>query len=50
MAASGLDLPAIMQAGRWKTPQMVSRYIEHVQARKGGAAKLFALQDRITVA
>ena len=47
MSASGLDLPAIMQAGRWKSPQMVSRYTEHLQARKGGAAKLFALQHRI---
>lgn len=47
MSASGLDLPAIMQAGRWKSPQMVSLYTEHLQARKGGAAKLFALQNRI---
>jgi len=47
MTASGLDLPAIMQAGRWKSPQMVSRYTEHLQARKGGAAKLFALQHRL---
>jgi integrase len=46
MAASGVDLPAIMQAGRWKSPQMVSLYTEHLQARKGGAAKLFALQNR----
>jgi site-specific recombinase XerD len=47
MVANGLDLPAIMQAGRWKSPQMVSRYTEHLQARKGGAARLFALQHRI---
>ena len=47
MTASGLDLPAIMQAGRWKSPQMVSRYTEHLQARQGGAAKLFALQHRL---
>lgn len=48
MAASGVDLPAIMQAGRWKSPQMVSLYTEHLQARKGGAAKLFAHQHRLT--
>lgn len=48
MAASGVDLPAIMQAGRWKTAQMVSLYTEHLQARKGGAAKLFAHQHRLT--
>ena len=47
MAAFGIELSAIMQAGRWKTATMVSRYTEKLVARRGGAAKLAALQNRL---
>jgi len=46
MATSGIDLAAIMQAGGWKTPAMVARYIERLNARQGAAARLAALQNR----
>jgi len=37
----------VMQAGGWKSPAMVARYTEHLQARRGAMAKLAALQDRL---
>jgi hypothetical protein len=47
MATAGIDLVSIMQAGGWKTPNMVARYIERLNARSGAAAKLAAIQGRI---
>lgn len=46
MVASGFSLPEVMQAGGWKSPDMVARYSEHLQARNGAAAKLAAIQNR----
>jgi len=46
MAAAGVELPAVMQAGGWKSPTMPARYSERLQARKGGAAKLARVQGR----
>ena len=46
MVAAGIELPAILQAGRWSTPAMVSRYGERLLARRGGAAQLARLQQR----
>ena len=47
MAASArIELPAIMQAGGWKSPQMVALYTRKQAARKSGAAKLAELQNR----
>ena len=46
MVAGGIELPAILQAGRWKTTAMVSRYGERLLARRGGAAQLARLQQR----
>ena len=46
MVAAGIELPAIMQAGRWKSPAMVSRYAERLLARRSGAAQLARLQGR----
>jgi site-specific recombinase XerD len=34
----GAELPAVMQAGRWKTPEMVGRYTRRLGARHGAAA------------
>ena len=46
MIASGIELPAVLQAGRWKNPAMVNRYGERLLARRGGAAQLAKLQHR----
>jgi hypothetical protein len=47
MAVHGIDLAGIMQAGRWKTPQMAGRYIERITARRGAAAQLATRQHRL---
>jgi integrase len=41
MAAAGIDLGAIMHAGGWKSPEMVMRYIEHMDVQKSGMARLY---------
>jgi integrase len=46
MAAAGIELPAIMQAGGWRSPEMVARYIERLAARRGGSARLAVTQGR----
>jgi len=42
MAAAGIDLGAIMHAGGWKSPDMVMRYIEHMEIGKSGMARLYS--------
>ena len=42
MAAAGIDLGAIMHAGGWKSPDMVMRYIEHMDVSKSGMARLYS--------
>lgn len=39
LVAFGLDLPAVMQAGRWKTPAMPARYAERLLAGRGAVAR-----------
>lgn len=46
MIEAGIELPAILQAGRWKSTAMVKRYGERLQARGGGAAQLARRQRR----
>lgn len=46
MVRHGVDLPAVMQAGRWRSPEMVGRYTRRLDARRGGAAKLAERQGR----
>ena len=46
MIAAGIELPAILQAGRWKSTAMVNRYGERLLARRGAAAQLARLQER----
>lgn len=41
MAAAGIELVAIMHAGGWRSPEMVMRYIEHMDVRKSGMARLY---------
>ncbi len=33
MMVTGFDMLAIMQAGGWKTPSVVARYVEHASMR-----------------
>ena len=46
MIASGIELAAILQAGRWKSAAMVSRYGERLLASRGAAAQLARMQGR----
>lgn len=41
LAASGAELPAIMQAGRWKSPTMPARYAERALASRGAVAQFY---------
>ena len=46
MVAAGIELPLILQAGRWKSTAMVSRYGERLLARRSAAAQLARMQKR----
>ena len=46
MVAAGIELPAILHAGRWKSTAMVNRYGERLLARRSGAAQLARRQGR----
>jgi site-specific recombinase XerD len=46
MVRSGLELPVIMQAGGWRSAEMVARYTARLDARRSGAAKLAVMQNR----
>jgi hypothetical protein len=36
---AGADLPAVMQAGLWKSPAMPARYAERLLAGRGAVAR-----------
>ena len=46
MIAAGIELPAILRAGRWKSTSMVNRYGERLLAKRSAAAKLARKQGR----
>ena len=46
MIACGIELPAILQAGRWKNTAMANRYGERLLAQRSGAAQLARIQSR----
>ena len=46
MIAAGIELPAILHAGRWKSTAMVNRYGERLLAKRSGAAQLARHQQR----
>ena len=46
MIAAGIELPAILQSGRWKSTAMVNRYGERLLASRSGIAQLARLQQR----
>ena len=39
LVAAGFDVVAIMQAGRWRSPEMVARYTERLHAGRGAVAR-----------
>lgn len=39
LAASGIDMPGLMLAGRWKTAATVARYIRHLAAQHSPVAE-----------
>lgn len=45
MIAAGIELPAILQAGRWKFTAMVNRYGERLLARRSGGAQFDGLRQ-----
>lgn len=47
MVRHGIELPAVMQAGGWRTSEMVSRYTRRLDARRGGTAQLMQRQGRM---
>ncbi len=48
MVRHGIEMPHVMQAGGWRTMEMVSRYAKHLEAQRGGSAKLAELQSRVS--
>ena len=46
MIARGIGMPAILQAGRWKSAAMVNRYGERLLAARGAVAQLARIQKR----
>ena len=41
LAASGVELPELMTAGRWKTSRMPARYTERQAAGRGAVARYY---------
>ena len=41
LVASGVELPELMTAGRWKTSRMPARYTERQAAGRGAVAKYY---------
>ena len=46
MIAYGIELPAILHSGRWKSTAMVNRYGERLLAQRSAAAQLARMQSR----
>jgi integrase len=44
MGAANLSGPLIQQQGRWKSPRMVNRYLENLQADRGAMPQLLAMR------
>lgn len=40
LLAAGVDLPGLMQAGRWSSPVMPARYTERLRATRGAVARV----------
>ena len=46
LAAAGVELPALMNAGRWKSPKMPARYTEGQVAGRGAVARYYQGRGR----
>ena len=44
LAAAGVELPALMQAGRWKSSRMPARYTEKQAAGRGAVARYYQIR------
>ena len=44
LTAAGAEIGAIMQAGRWKSPEMPARYSERMAAGRGAVAQLYGIK------
>ncbi len=42
-APAGIELALIMHAGGWKSPTIVMRYIEHLEAARSGMARMYEM-------
>ena len=45
LAKSGVELPALMTAGRWKSSKMPARYTERQAADRGAVARYYRERD-----
>ena len=45
LAAAGVELPALMSAGRWESPTMPARYVRNEQAGRGAVARYYRMRD-----
>lgn len=46
LLAAGVDLPGLMQAGRWSSPVMPARYTERLRATRGAVARVRREKDK----
>jgi len=47
LAAAGTEMPGLMLAGRWKTPEIAARYTKRIQAQHTPAAKYLKTQSQV---
>ena len=45
LAAAGVELPALMSAGRWESPTMPARYVRNQEARRGAVARYYQMRE-----
>jgi integrase len=48
MIRFGADMAGAMQAGRWKTPEMLARYSRRLTARRGAVAKVAHMREQFS--
>lgn len=44
LASAGIELPALMNAGRWKSPQMPALYTRKLKAKDNAVADWYAMR------
>jgi site-specific recombinase XerD len=44
LVASNLDMAAVMQAGGWRSPEMLSRYCRKISAQRGAISRYHAVR------